>query len=579
MLNIDSLLKKKGWTGEELGRLEIAIAMDEFKQTLDGAQNPKPLMSKAQFQKMINTLEDRQQGQIYNSYLAIHDWISRSYSVSASQEQQFQLRFLELSRPVWNANIAEDIYRYISQLPAIMTEKQYKETVESRTREILHSSWGTPGFNVFNLLDSAVLHYINELHKNPRKKNPLVPLKKKLEKELVTDPRILSQYNKVMGNGYYTSEDGTRSDSMSSEDWFNFVAGDVMQRDPEDPEIMERHLQIARDMYNGMTEEEAQDALAERDRERGLFKRVKWHLYEDPPKDLNKWEILETGDLFEYYPSLASEDTDGNSIEDTASYSTAIAEEATAFKKEFPSVVQAILKDMERYIKGVSKMPVEEWADTVLSWEDLYKLDAYGFRDTFLADNAIFDGDKRAVSHGIAILKPAWSGHCDRIDEKGYYKAPPIYDAVSPLSLLSYSPESDNYAYMVEGIEMVRGLLIDSLYWINGYNEAVKMVAKYFNVEELMRAYIPADPHLNKLKNFNDTVALLYRKIDSTDYEDTALKEKKLKVLQDVFYPVDLSEVMIPGEKIHRAKGWLRDFKAFTDEDKALLPYLCYRGV
>lgn len=34
MLNIDSLLKKKGWTGEELGRLEIAIAMDEFKQTL-----------------------------------------------------------------------------------------------------------------------------------------------------------------------------------------------------------------------------------------------------------------------------------------------------------------------------------------------------------------------------------------------------------------------------------------------------------------------------------------------------------------------------------------------------------------
>jgi hypothetical protein len=565
MINLDKLLKQKGWTGAELGRLEIANTMLAFEKALKGEPDPHPTINEVDFQKMVDTLEGNQ-GRIYNGYLAVHDWISRFYNVAVGQEQQAQHRYSKIAGVIENAYIAEQLYSYISKLPVIMTDKEYNDLVEKRTEEILHPDDGEPEHNIFYLLQDALFYYINQLHKSPRKKNPLKPLKKKLEKEPVTDQRILKKYNTVMGNGYYTLPDGRRSDEMSHEEWVKAIDPDGVMDESEiiQDRAFSRIVNIAKNIYNGMTEEEAENAAVENDR---YFEQAEWHFYDEVPEDLNKWEILETGDLFEYYPTIDGEGTNEEKKTDIK-----------AFKKEFPDVVDALLKDMEKYIKGASKLSVDEWITTTYKPEWLYEVDFYGFRDTFISDTSIFDGNTRALWNGIAILKPGtFSSH--RIDDNGHYVQPDITPIIEDLYLEAYSSDSENYTRLAGNIEIARQVLTDSIYWINGYNTAIDISADYYNVEELKIAKIDSEKLIGRIQSLNDFIAMLYNRINNTDYENEELKAKKMGVLKDVFYPIDIDDLQTPEDKIEVAKSWLKDFKAFKENDKELCSFLCYREV
>lgn len=570
MLNIDRVLKKKGWTGEELGRLELANTLNMFSQSLQGIQEPVPIVSKADFRKMLDTITDPIEGRIYNGYISIHEWFSTAYTYAIANEQQAYLNFNELMTTITNAITAESVYKYVSELPLIMTEKQYKQTVEQRTEEILAKD-GETAFNLFNLLVEALDYYIRQLQKEPRKANPLKPLKKKLEAEKVTDPLILTKYNKVMGYGYLETPDGKRSDKLSSEEWAKALMPDNRPYNPE-AEKERRILTHAHFMYTeGMSFEEADSAVYKASVERGETIEPTFHYYPEPPEDLNKWEILETGDLGEYYVSLWGEEREG------LSYEESIVADAKDFIKEYPTVVKALLEDMEQYIEGVSSIPVEEWVNQLYSWRDLYRVNAYGFREMYTDDIAIFDGNRRAQLNGIAILKPNSIG-CTRIDrETGFYKAPEIRNILSNISLEAYFTDAEDYAVNVEKLERARKLLLDSYYFIKGYNLAIDLIAERFKLEELEVAKLSTDNLEERIQALNSSIELLYKRIKETDYEDEELKAKKLEVLKDVFTPISLDGLEIPEEKIEKAKADMKDFKAFKDEMLDLRLTLCYR--
>lgn len=572
MLNIDRLLKKKGWTGEELGRLELANTLNMFSQSLQGIQEPVPIVSKADFRKMLDTITDPIEGRIYNGYISIHEWFSTAYTYATANEQQAHLNFNELMTTITNAITAESVYKYVSELPLIMTEKQYKQTVEQRTEEILAKD-GETAFNLFNLLVEALDYYIRQLQKEPRKANPLKPLKKKLEAEKVTDPLILTKYNKVMEYGYLETPDGKRSDKLSSEEWAEALMPDNRPYNPE-AEKERRILTHAHFMYTeGMSFEEADSAVYKASVERGETIEPTFHYYPEPPEDLNKWEILETGDLGEYYVSLWGEEREG------LSYEESIVADAKDFIKEYPTVVKALLEDMEQYIEGVSSIPVEEWVNQLYSWRDLYRVNAYGFREMYTDDIAIFDGNRRAQLNGIAILKPNSIG-CTRIDrETGFYKAPEIRNILSNISLEAYFTDAEDYAVNVEKLERARKLLLDSYYFIKGYNLAIDLIAERFKLEELEVAKLGLDSLDSRIQAFNASIEMLYKRITQTDYEDKELKAKKLEVLKDVFTPISLEGLDIPEEKIAKAKEDMKDFKAFKNEMLDLRLTLCYRDL
>lgn len=570
MLNIDRLLKKKGWTGEELGRLELANTLNMFSQSLQGIQEPVPIVSKADFRKMLDTITDPIEGRIYNGYISIHEWFSTACSYAAANEQQAHLNFNELMTTITNAITAESVYKYVSELPLIMTEKQYKQTVEQRTEEILAKD-GETAFNLFNLLVEALDYYIRQLQKKPRKANPLKPLKKKLEAEKVTDPLILTKYNKVMEYGCLETPDGKRSDKLSSEEWAKALMPDNRPYNPE-AEKERRILTHAHFMYTeGMSFEEADSAVYKASVERGETIEPTFRYYPEPPEDLNKWEILETGDLGEYYVSLWGEEREG------LSYEESIVADAKDFIKEYPTVVKALLEDMEQYIEGVSSIPVEEWGNQLYSWRDLYRVNAYGFREMYTDDIAIFDGNRRAQLNGIAILKPNSIG-CTRIDrETGFYKAPDIRNILYSISLEQYFTDAEGYAESLEKLERAKKLLLDSLYFLKGYNLALDLIADRFKLEELEVAKLSTDNLEERIQALNSSIELLYKRIKETDYEDEELKAKKLEVLKDVFTPISLDGLEIPEEKIEKAKADMEDFKAFKDEMLDLRLTLCYR--
>ena len=583
MLNINRLLKKKGWTGAELGKLELAnTALTYQKAVENNNHSQEPAISRADFDKMLSTLTDPVEGRVYNGYISIHKWISNTMQIAIAQSQQAQLQFDKLWSFIQNAITAEDLYSYIEGLPLIMTEKQYKETVEKRTQEILKPDGEPLADNVLQLLFDALEYYIKLLESNPRAKNPLKPLKKKLEKELVRDPHIIEKYNRVRGLGYYTLEDGTRSDKVSPTEWRELVSPTIFKLIDEDSQLGEKEAELikqsirerrlitdARYMYEGgLSESEAQKKRQEGEVREGFIKACQWHYYEDSPEGLlTKWEVLIEGELLEYYPYYEDGTTEADALE-----------MCKAFVAEFPTVVQALLEDMgKRYgMEELKGLPVEKWLETVYSWEDLYKLDFYGFRATQTDDTAIFNGNKRALLNGVAIVRASDLGRCTRIDpETGYYIAPDLRKSLLPLSLEAFFTESEEYSDNIDIVEQARDLLKSSVYFVDGFNKALELIASMFDIEEVKLFTVDTSVLKDRVEALNSSIYMLYRRIKNTDYEEPELREKKLEVLRDIFQPIDLNKLRIPEEKLELAKQNMKDFKGFKDDTRDPYIQLC----
>lgn len=575
MRDIKKLLNKKGWTGRELGQIELANMAYMFSQQIQG-KDPSPLVTKGEFRKMLNSIKDPIQGGIYNDYIKIHEWLSVAYNITSGQEQQAQSNFKTLLNHITVAQALEKTYDYIDELPIIMTEKQYKDYVEKRTEEIVNPRDGGIGFNLFNMFIEALDSLVSQLQRNPRKANPLKALKPKLEAQRVQDQRILTRYNEVMMRGYYTiDETGQRSDSMTPQEWQNAIETPELAEwlDYEEGEVpptaCERVSSIAMAEFNGATEEEIK-AIEGKYR---LVKACTFHLYEEPPEDLNRWEILQTRDLYSYYRSLESKDPDGEELTDE-NYTQAVTADIEAFRKEYPQVFEAVLNDMRKYLGDTVDTPIEEWANTVYSWAELYKAHYYSFNENYIGDIQIFDGQRRAIFNGVAILqRSTFNSHT--IDKKGYYKAPNVLQELTPFSLEALFTDYPDYASNAEEVETARENLIDSYYFMLGFNTAIDLIEQYYNVPQLEVFKFDTARMADRMKAFNTMSAMLYKDIKERQYEDKELQAKKLEVLKDFFYPIGYEELVIPQQNIDKTIELFKDGGAF--EDAKMTDLLCRR--
>lgn len=568
MADIKRLLKKKGWTGRELGILELSNMAIMFRQALEGKE-PQPIVEQARFREMINGITDRQQGQIYNGYISIHEWLSIRYNIAQTQLQQAQLQYRTLAAYVTDAIFAEDVYRYIEQLPAIMTEKQYRDAREAGLKKWLYDKDGTErGDSLAALIERGISFYTKQLQTNPAKPNPLKAIRKKYIAEPVKSKLILEGYNEVMGEGYYTIEDGSgrRSDTMTAEEWQEAITTPAMK-------------QALRDMKTtdgSGTEADADEAQQKKDYERGLATPVKWHYYEEAPADLTKWDIVEAG-LMDFYGGLfcGMDVSEGEYLAELEDFLTEFRELADAIIADIEKLYLTGKKQLQplpvkghKPLKDIASLPLEDWSSTVFSWGDLYKLDVYGFKEEAEEDTTIFDGNRRAIINGIAILRASdLLGRSPRINERGYYVEPDISNTLSNFTLEAFFTEAEDYADNVDIVETARQTLIESYYHLKGYNYALEIIASFYDVPEIAIFQMNTSGIEDKIRAFNGLVPILYKKILDTDYEDKELKERKLQVLKDLFQPIDYEALTIPEEKKEAAQQLLVDFKAFQPEN------------
>lgn len=576
MADIKRLLNKKGWTGRELGILELTNMCSLFQQALDGKE-PVPIVTPEQLSTMVSTLTDRQQARTYNGYIAIHEWLRVRYNIALTHEQQAQLQFRTLESYLSQAMLAENVYSYIAKLPAIMTRKQYDEIRAERKREYLASDSEE---DLLGLFLWAVSHFVSQLRDDPKKPNPLKAIRKKYVSQPVRSELILSRYNQELERGYFILEDGSgrRSDQMTEEEWDDVIITPAMREYLKEQEIdphstsrlardkMSGIIEAMRSLYVGGTEEEAGEILRKRDTELGFLAPVSWHYYEDPPQDLTKWDLIEQELLDAFYPA----DLDGSGEPWSESNEAASVEDLCA---EFGELVTAVLSDIDKRFfggkAGLADTPPAEWASRRWSQKELYDLDFYEARAVAEADTTLFDGDPRAVLNGIAILQENGISTAG-IDERGYYQEPAAqggdFIGIKAFTLEAFFTDADEYANNSTIVENARTVLLQSYYHILGYNKALELVGEYYGVPDLTVFKLDLPGLATKIDAMNSLVPILYSHILFTDYADESLKLKKLQVLRDFFQPVECDKLEIPAESIQAAKDLLPDFKAFASD-------------
>jgi len=589
MADIKRLLNKKGWTGRELGIIQITNMAVIFRQALQGNPDPKPLIEREQLRKMINGITDREQARVYNGYISIHEWLRLKYNIALSHEQQAQLQFKNLSSYIIEAMIAEDAFQYAESLPVIMTEKQYKDFLDERREDWLKGEDRTGrGDSAIALIYRAIEYYINLLSTDPKKPNPLKPIRKKYLAAPIESQYILSHYNEATDRGYWILEDGRRSDQMSEEEWQKAIATPKMEKtlaqmSEETQKGLESTLaerlaeseyrQRAKLLYAGKDGYEAHKELERQRYEAGLATPAKYVLYDEPPAELTKWEVLEdTLAIYELFaPSI------GGGSETTEEY----VANAKIFVEEFRELVELIITEIDsKYFvdaQGLADTPIEEWDAFVVDWAQLYEKDYYGFRaETDDNVEMIWDGNWRAMRRGIAIYKPLHDISKDNVDENGYYISPKIRTSFIRHSLQAFFTDAEDYADAIDDVTEGREALLDSYFFLKGYNFAIDLIAKHFDIPEISVFKMNIAGIEEKIDAINELVPSLYAQIYDTDYEDGELKAKKLQVLKDYFTPIPYKEVTIPEENIEAAKALFTDFKGFSG-DTDIADLLCHR--
>ena len=579
-MDVKRLLSKKGWTGEETGKALILDLIDSYKRTLAGERDPKPLFPREKITAMLHGFRaSRTDIEAYNRYINLQNWIMQYQAVANANLQRFNSCFNEFISIHNAAESAENEYRFIERLPRIITQKQYEELKAKRIEEQLDPEGdGTDaiGDNVFALILRLIEYYARELEAKPKAANPLKAIKKKYSGRPVENRAYILGYNKETGAGYYTLPDGTRSDEVEDSVWQERLlhySPDLQRLKAEAEEgyaYQEGSLS-----YERITKEARAAHMGEPKPEEGRGATV-WHMYEEAPEGLDKWELIRAdaeGDAYfsEYIPALTGEATPEAFIAD-----------AEAFKKEFPELVEAIFKALdamgytygeEGAEKPLSSIPVEEWETTVFTWRELYNASFPGFREEIESDFQIFNGDKRALVNGVAVirpsdflLKPINGRTCAAIDENGYFVEPDGETLFSNLfGLNAYLPDNPESGDNIDRIERNRATLEESIRFLIGYDTALELIADEIGIPEFTIFKADGERCLSRTKALNGLFDLLYTHIDGIAYRDKERKAAKLQALRDVFYPIDTDAFKVSEGRRKKAAEMLEGLQAFGD--------------
>lgn len=577
MIDVNRLMKKKGWTGEEAGKALIFNIIDGYKRSMAGETDAPPLFRNEQIRRMLDGLRgNNAEIELYNRYVSLQEWIRQYQAVANVHLQRAQSCFNELLSVHNAAEGAENEYRYIEQLPRIMTAKQYEELKARRIEETLDPEGdGTDfiGDNIPALILRLVQFYARELEANPKKANPLKAIKKLYSGKPVKDKGTIAAYNKEAGIGYHTLPDGTRSDEVTPEEWKEKLLHYSPDLQRLQAEAKEGYAgQPGSLSYERMTKKARAAHMGEPAPEEGRSAAV-WHTSEEAPKGLNKWDIIafdaEEETFFSglYPAAFAGEGEEAEALE-----------QAEAFRKEYPELVEAALKALDDMgytynDKPFSAIPLKEWYTSVISWRDMYNASFPGFREWVESDTNIFHGDKRALINGIAILRPSdllttpIKGRYSRaIDENGCFIEPDGEKLFSNLfSLDAYTPANPESGDNILKIERTRGTLEESLTFILGYDTALELIAKAIDIPDFTIFGVGAEGQLERVEALNSLFDSLYVHIDEIDYRDAEKKAAKLQALREVFYPIRTEELKPSESRKKKAADMLYELEAFAN--------------
>lgn len=603
--NIDSLLKKKGWTGEEVGKALIASTIHDVKHKSD--QDYKPLFSQADFDKMESSLNPDKDYLTYGVYRDLYSSIIDAYNRGQGLFQQFYNGYSRYSNTMAMCQQSDEALKRSDEYPLIMTQCQY-DRYKVKAEEYLKSFRDCYRSLLFNILS----FYMENPDEAPDTVRNAIETTKE---EAVTNKRILSVYNKTYGQGYYQLPDGRRSDRMNLEDWQEALKElflsthkliiDGEQADAEETikhfneERLLRNYQLfykgidgVKELYAETTGKTIGDLTAEEEKELaealeclpGLsFKNgvaelaqtnaeaplypmyeflrkiingdseesPEWHYYEEAP-ELTKYELLE--ECLELYDGT---DTDRSVEELQSSFDE--------FIEDFPNLYNALEAYIKKVVPVFSNMQPSDYMDEVISWGELAEIGIANYKE--LVVPAVFDiaeqftGEtetretlknyskrSRIIKRGIAIVQNPTKS---QTDENGDYKEIP-----NPLSAF-YSLDSiaESEAQIAELDACQNNLFKPALRYLFAFNALMKIIGAVYDIEDMEALQLSTKTLESQLSSFNNLVYIFYGEV----YGDPEEKERKRKLIKELFPPVDIEELKPTNEAIQAVKTELSE--------------------
>lgn len=555
MIDIKRLLKKKSWTGEEVGRALIASLINDVKNKQEGKS--KLLFTQEQFDRMESSLNDQFNLTSYEVFKNIFNATVDYYNKGQAFYQQFWNGFHRYLSALEEVVIADKILSDTDKHPLIMTQSQYdrrKGEAQERRRAVKTSF----RIIIFDMLQ----HYIRQYEANLDIPNAIKAALEITKSEPVENKRILKNYNWDMRQGYYTLDDGRRSDRISYEEWREALKkdrqpsslhGNANQRyqdrllwcyrilfSEEDAITEEAASKAGITIPEGMINKDVIEHLEEMLDGLRLSKNLlllpnvfdadtpeseiyyhEWHYYKTPPTGLIKYSII-AGGMIERYSSAHTALADGIS-------------ETTQFKEfmvDYPALYEALKEDIASRIPRAKGLKPAQYNKELFTWGELADLDISVYKNlTNLTDADIW-------GKGVAIIKEPYSFD---LDESGDY-----VEGKDPLPVMSIDILANNDTKRRELYSCVNYLLKPALRHIYAYNVLVDIIVKAYAIEGLEHLKMDLNQSDEELDGLNKYLFLYYKNIYGSGVE----KKRKRALIREIFKPIYPDELKPDPEAI-----------------------------
>ncbi len=120
---------KKGWTGEEVGRLILKNSIHSYTEAMKGVRNPKPIFSQNELEVMVNNIsyDNRMNGEIYNRYIALEHWLGKYVAITNSVYSTSLSEIKTITIIAENIRNIQESFFDRSRLPIITTREQFEK--------------------------------------------------------------------------------------------------------------------------------------------------------------------------------------------------------------------------------------------------------------------------------------------------------------------------------------------------------------------------------------------------------------------------------------------------------------------
>lgn len=551
MATIKRLLKKKTFTGEELGKLYIANIAKEF----ECGQNDKPQVPYIPYEKLFelvraNIGDKPEDIMAYNARVNLGIWLVNLRPFMNAYEKSIAIATGTL-RLYLLASIADyEVRRQRNWQELLIKPTVYEEKLNQKRKEILYDKDGKDNlYNIFDILNKW-LQRERDLGTDAAKeieKIYSIPAKSDYIKAIYGDSHYnwlytLSDGRKILDNGL-----GDLKTDIERREKLKYIG-------PERDEITCIKL-IQLIINKGLSKEEAIEKIITQELKAGEIIEAQREEVPMEPRNLTKWDVLQRMGDYYVFPS--------NAGEYAAREGKTIGECFYEDFKDFYRIAAQHIKD--EYQIDIEGIPPRDMDKPFISVKQLYDMNFCGEKDKLdnieLIDYLDINDVGVSKFFGIAVLKEEAAAFFEN-DDNGFIKPIPPRHALTDFTLKAFREKRADSKTIKTAIDNIKY----SIFILKSVDITLDLIAKTYGIDDIkiFKSDNPYKEQLETLWGFLSQLYFLITEFIPFNERERDRKEKDLETLKELFKLPIFEEIKVSAKKKRALKETVSNILIFT---------------